>query len=104
MADANCHTEGCLFTGTNSQSNAVAGPCTGTAGYMADAEIKDIMNNSSRVVQNYLDEGSNTNVLVYDNDQWGGWVDSDTKAARKSLYQSLNMGGTTDWATDLQSY
>ncbi|KAG2017090.1 hypothetical protein GB937_005687 [Aspergillus fischeri] len=27
-----------------------------------------------------------------------------TKASRKSLYKGLNMGGTADWATDLQQY
>jgi hypothetical protein len=31
-------------------------------------------------------------------------MDADTKAKRKVLYDTLNMGGTTDWATDLQDY
>lgn len=31
-------------------------------------------------------------------------MDDALKASRKSLYQSLNMGGSADWATDLEAY
>jgi hypothetical protein len=104
MSDASCWTEECTFTGTNTQSNAEEGPCTATAGYIANAEIQDILNNASRVNQNYIDEDSNTNILVYDNVQWIGYMDDSIRASRQSLYQGLNMGGSTDWATDLEAY
>jgi hypothetical protein len=104
MADASCYTEQCFFTGTAAQSTAAEGPCTGTAGYISDAEIKDIINDPSRVNQNYIDTTSNTNVLVYDNIQWVGWMSPEIKTSRRNLYQGLNMGGTTDWATDLEDY
>jgi len=104
MADASCWTEECLFTGTNTQSNAEQGPCTGTAGYIADAEIYDILNDPSRVNQNYVDDVSNSNILVYDNNQWVGYMNPSIKAARQSLYQGLHMGGSTDWASDLEAY
>lgn len=104
MSDASCWTEGCTFTGSKTQSNAEEGPYTATAGYIANAEIQSILNNPSRVNQNYLDDISNTNILVYDNVQWIGYMDDSVKASRQSLYQSLNMGGSTDWATDLETY
>ncbi|KAK3934190.1 hypothetical protein QBC46DRAFT_300262 [Diplogelasinospora grovesii] len=103
MAQAGCYTENCFFTGTATQSNAAKGPCTGTAGYISDAEINDIIN-SGRVNQNYIDGKSNTNILVYDDIQWVGWMSPSVKATRKSLYQSLSMGGTSDWASDLETY
>lgn len=104
MADPGCWTEECLFTGTNTQSDAAQGPCTATAGYIADAEIYDILNDASRVNQNYVDNVSNSNILVYDNNQWVGYMDPSTKATRQSLYQSLSMGGSTVWASDLEAY
>jgi GH18 family chitinase len=104
MADPACWTEECLFTGTNTQSDATEGPCTGTAGYISDAEIYDILNTPSRISQSYVDIGSDSNVLVYDNNQWVGYMNPQIKAARQSLYQGLSMGGTTDWASDLEAY
>ncbi|KAH8703812.1 hypothetical protein BGW36DRAFT_288853 [Talaromyces proteolyticus] len=104
MSDASCWTENCTFTGSSTQSNAEEGPCTATAGYIANAEIQDILNDPSRVNQNFVDDTSNTNILVYDNVQWVGYMDNNIKALRTSLYKSLNMGGSTDWATDLETY
>lgn len=104
MADPACWTEECLFTGTNTQSNTEEGPCTGTAGYIADAETYAILSDSSRANQNYVDVGSDSNILVYDTNQWVGYMSPDIKSARQSLYQGLSMGGTTDWASDLEAY
>lgn len=104
MADGSCHTENCFFyTGTPMVSNAAKGPCTDTAGYIADAEIKDIIK-SGNVNQNYVDPKSNTNILVYNTNQWVGWMSPEIKATRKATYQSLNMGGSTDWASDLEDF
>ncbi|KAF7561921.1 hypothetical protein G7046_g2225 [Stylonectria norvegica] len=104
MAKAGCHTPNCLFTGSPSKSNAKKGICTNTAGYISNAEISAIINTPSRINQNYLDATSNTNILVYDNTQWVAWMGPKTKASRATLYRSLNMGGTSDWATDLERY
>jgi hypothetical protein len=104
MADPGCFTENCFFTGTNAQSNAWAGPCTGTAGYLSDAEIKQIIADPARVNQQYVDDTSQTNVLVFDNGQWVGYMSPEIKSSRQNLYQGMNMGGTTDWATDLEDF
>ncbi len=104
MAEAGCFGPQCTFLGSAGDSHAEPGPCTQTAGYIANAEIQAIIANSSRINQNFLDPDSNTNILVYDNTQWVGWMSDDTKALRTSLYKDLAMGGTSDWATDLQEY
>ena len=103
MAQAGCYTENCFFTGTSTQSDATVGPCTNTAGYISNAEINDILN-SNRINQNYVDGPSNTNILVYDNTQWIGWMSPSIKASRKAVYEVLKMGGASDWASDLASY
>ncbi|OTA05027.1 chitinase [Trichoderma parareesei] len=104
MADADCYGPQCQFLGPPDGSQAAPGRCTQTAGYMSNAEIQEILADSSRVNQNYIDLSSNTNVLVYDDTQWVGWMSNGIKASRASLYKSLAMGGTTNWATDLQEY
>ncbi|KAM0248805.1 hypothetical protein ACHAQJ_009316 [Trichoderma viride] len=86
MAEAGCYGPDCTFLGSADDSQAAPGPY--------------ILANSSRVNQNFIDEASNTNILVYDDIQW---MSNDIKASRASLYKGL-MGGTADWATDLQEY
>ncbi|EKV10555.1 glycoside hydrolase family 18 protein [Penicillium digitatum] len=104
MAEAGCYGPLCKFLGSADDSQADPGPCTQTPGYIANAEIEAILANSSRVTENYIDPTSNTNILVYDDTQWVGWMSDGLKASRRSLYMGLAMGGTTDWATDLQKY
>ncbi|WPG98092.1 glycoside hydrolase family 18 protein [Acrodontium crateriforme] len=104
MAEAGCYGPDCTFLGSADDSQAAPGPCTQTAGYISNAEIEAILVNSSRVNQNFIDPTSNTNILVYDDTQWIGWMSDGIKASRKALYQALAMGGTTDWATDLRQY
>lgn len=104
MANAGCWGPDCLFTGDRSNSDAKKGKCTGTAGYVADAEIGEIMKDPRRVVKSYIDTSSNSDVLVYDDTEWVGYMSSKTKKTRTSLYSAWGMGGTSDWATDLQQY
>ncbi|KAK4098174.1 glycoside hydrolase family 18 protein [Parathielavia hyrcaniae] len=66
MAEAGCWGPRCLFTGGRYDSGAKKGRCTGTAGYIADAEIAEILNDPSRVVTKFVDPSSNTDILVYD--------------------------------------
>ncbi|GFF80120.1 killer toxin subunits alpha/beta [Aspergillus lentulus] len=113
MADPSCHGPECFYTGGPYDSQATPGKCTATGGYISDAEINEILEGSTtngllkrdgRVNQHYVDQTSNSDILVYDNTQWVAYMSPATKASRKSLYKGLNMGGTTDWATDLQQY
>ncbi|KAJ8069027.1 hypothetical protein OCU04_002702 [Sclerotinia nivalis] len=115
MSTVGCYTEECTFTGP--ASGAYAGTCTETPGYIANAEINGIINANGSVLQadgdvlpitvaplTYLDENSYSNIVVYDDTQWIGYMDDENKAARKILYQAYNLGGVSDWAIDLQSY
>ncbi|OAQ63718.2 chitinase [Pochonia chlamydosporia 170] len=104
MAQADCYGPDCFYTGGPLNSGAKKGRCTNTAGYIADAEIKEILKDSSRVNQNYLDGPSNSNILVYDDTQWVSYMSPEVLSTRTQIYKSLNMGGTTNWAIDLEDY
>ncbi|KAI8943235.1 hypothetical protein NX059_001257 [Plenodomus lindquistii] len=107
MAAAGCWGPACLYTGGRESSDAMPGKCTNTAGYIADAEIAEIISGSKRagrVVKSFVDTTSNSDILVYDDTQWVSYMSSATKKTRTSLYSAWGMGGTTDWATDLQKY
>ncbi|KAH0426127.1 glycosylhydrolase family 18-6 [Colletotrichum camelliae] len=104
MAQSGCWGPNCKFTGDRINSNAAKGVCTNTAGYLADAEIAEIIAKKTRVVTQFVDTGSNSDILVYDNNEWVGYMSAATKKSRASLYAAWGMGGTTDWATDLQKY
>jgi hypothetical protein len=74
---------------------------------LSNAEILEIIadrRRSGRVNANYIDADSHTNILVYDDNQWVGWMDDDVKASRMDTYKSFMFGGTADWATDLRTY
>ncbi|AEO69851.1 8553ff05-870f-4b92-b10e-2b4ef4e5facd [Thermothielavioides terrestris] len=103
MTTPGCWGEMCTFGGgPHNESMAEPGPCTGVAGYLSDAEIKDIAASSSRVVTSFFDSKSQTDVLVYDNNQWVGYMSPTTKSNRAALYKSLGLGGVSDWAIDLE--
>lgn len=111
MAQAGCWGAGCTYTGTRLESHATPGRCTGTGGYLADAEIAEIISggthakrDSGRVVTKFLDTSSNSDVLVYDKTQWVAYMSENTKRVRMQLYASLGFAGTTDWASDLQAW
>ncbi|KAL4811649.1 glycoside hydrolase superfamily [Aspergillus spinulosporus] len=101
MAQAGCYGPDCTFTGDRLNSNAKKGRCTGTAGYIADAEIAEILADESRVVRHFVDSSSNSDILVYDETEWVGYMSAKTKRTRTALYVNWGLGGTSDWASDL---
>ncbi|KAJ7660100.1 glycoside hydrolase superfamily [Mycena polygramma] len=100
MTTAGCTGPMCTFTGP--ASGATPGSCTQTAGYIANAEIEKII--AAGGVQTSHDTASDSDILVYNSVQWVGYMSNTTKASRTSVYKGLNMGGTSDWAVDLQSF
>jgi hypothetical protein len=88
----------CTFVGP--ESAATKGECTGTAGYISNAEIDKIIAGGGRA---YYDTNSESDILVYGSD-WVAYMTDETKARRTSLYKGLNFGGTTDWAVDLAKF
>ncbi|KAJ5782879.1 glycoside hydrolase [Penicillium paradoxum] len=98
MSEAGCWAETCSFVGPD--SGAVPGACTNTPGYISNAELASIVENED--VYMYIDESSNSNIMVWNDTQWAAWMDDDVKALRKELYADMNFLGSADWAIDLQ--
>ncbi|KAJ4416952.1 hypothetical protein N0V85_002069 [Neurospora sp. IMI 360204] len=101
MAQKDCTSENCLFTGSPRHSDAAEGRCTRTAGYISNAEINEIIA-TGNVRKLWAREG--TNFLVYNDTEWVAFMDDDMKKMRAQVYDSYNFAGTTDWAVDLQRF
>ncbi|KFY56270.1 hypothetical protein V496_06715 [Pseudogymnoascus sp. VKM F-4515 (FW-2607)] len=101
MSSPGCYGEMCTFTGKI--SGAAKGLCTNEPGYISNVGIA-LIESEGRVNTKYFDNRSQSNILVYDETEWVGYMDDATKASRATLYKSLVMGGTTDWATDLLEF
>lgn len=104
MADGGCYGPDCFYTGGPLDSHAKKGECTDTAGYISDAEIKAIIKTPSRVNKSFLDGTSNSNILVYDDNQWVAWMSPEVLSYRTAVYKAFGMGGTSNWAIDLENY
>ena len=120
MVEPGCTGPECKYMGP--ESGAKKGLCTGTPGYLSDAEINQIIQDGTSTpwkvegedsasslgrregVQVFYDHKSQSNVLVYDDVEWVAYMNRSNKEARKSAYQALNFGGITDWAVDLQEF
>ncbi|KAL3465425.1 hypothetical protein BJX64DRAFT_275079 [Aspergillus heterothallicus] len=71
------------------------------------ADPGDCLNSNAKqgkFIKSFVDTTSNSDILVYNNDEWVGYMSSATKKARTTLYSAWGLGGTSDWATDLQDY
>ncbi|KAG4441995.1 hypothetical protein IFR05_002521 [Cadophora sp. M221] len=100
MSEPGCTSEMCTFTGP--QSGATPGRCTGTPGYVSNAEIKEIISSNPNA-RTWYETQTMTNYLVYGSDRVS-YMDDTNKATRAAAMKALNFGGTTDWAIDLQSF
>ncbi|KAJ4303943.1 hypothetical protein N0V88_001544 [Collariella sp. IMI 366227] len=101
MTTPGCTGPMCTFTGP--ASGATPGRCTGEAGYLANAEISQILASGTNT-QTWHDGVSHSDFLVYDSVQWVAYMNDNTKKTRILLYEQLNMGGVSDWAVDLQAF
>jgi hypothetical protein len=66
MAQDGCWGPMCEFTGSKTQSDATPGRCTKTPGYLAVAEINEIIKLFGGDTQMFHDHESNTDVLLYE--------------------------------------
>ncbi|KAJ4286854.1 hypothetical protein N0V88_007866 [Collariella sp. IMI 366227] len=101
MATKNCVDPICTFTGTNRESQAAAGRCTGTKGYISNAELDEIIQTNTSVKTWSKDM---TDYIVYNDYEWVAYMSDSNKQARSLLYELLAMRGTSDWSVDLQSF
>ena len=91
----------CSFTGPG--STATPGECTGTAGYISNAEIYEIIDLNRSDTTYVFDAASDTDMVFYGTN-WVSYMTDTTKGTRTTFYQGLNFGGTVDWAVDLQQF
>jgi hypothetical protein len=64
MAKPGCWKPMCEFTGSKVLSDATPGRCTKEGGYIANAEINEILL-SGVGMQTFYDESSESNILLY---------------------------------------
>jgi len=100
MTTPGCAGEMCTYGGPI--STASPGECTLTPGYIGNAEINDLIS-QGLANETFCDE-SFSDILVYNDNQWIAYMADDNKATRTTLYTEYSMGGTSDWAIDLQSF
>ncbi|KAJ3497849.1 hypothetical protein NLG97_g1580 [Lecanicillium saksenae] len=105
MSDQSCWGPMCTYTGTRDHSEAYKGRCTGTSGYISNAEMQEIVEDQSYgTIRNYYDRDSDSLILQYGNGNaidWVAYMDDELKESRNSWIQGLNFAGTSDWAVDL---
>ncbi|KAL2814526.1 hypothetical protein BDW59DRAFT_167173 [Aspergillus cavernicola] len=102
MSEKGCAGPDCKYEGKRNESPAKKGDCTDTGGYIADAEIFKIMELGEVDWKMTYDNDSDTNILVYDEVEWVGFMNSSVKGDRVDRYKKLNFAGVSDWAVDLQ--
>ncbi|KXJ93845.1 glycoside hydrolase superfamily [Microdochium bolleyi] len=99
MAQAGCSGPLCKFTGP--ASGALVGRCTREQGVLANAEIAEIIATNPTAQQSFL---AGSDILVYNGTQYVSYMKETTKASRIAGFKALNLGGTCDWAIDLQRF
>ncbi|OBS25972.1 hypothetical protein FPOA_06504 [Fusarium poae] len=114
MADKSCTGPHCLFTGSFSESDAEPGQCTGTGGYISNAELDEIWQMASEgvegvVAKRWHDTKTHSDIMTYGTlgngmTDWAAYMSDKTKEERVAWVKTLNFGGTTDWAIDLAGY
>lgn len=67
MATPGCHTEQCTFTGP--ESDARPGRCTGTPGYLANVEIREIVGSGKFSIEEFYSQEAG-DILVYGGTEW----------------------------------
>jgi hypothetical protein len=124
MASPGCWGPLCEFTGSRTQSDAHPGRCTNTSGYIAYAEINEIIKRHDDI-RIFHDHKSNTDVMLYNGQHisrlfpkiscvlakicfavgdYVSYMTPVTKDTRRSDWKGLHFAGTIDWAVDLQEY
>lgn len=98
MSTPGCYGPMCTYTGPGE-----AGECTQTPGYIAQAEINQIIA-TNPTAQVLSDAASNSAILVYNGTQWVGYLDVASRGDRTDLYEYIGFGGTSEWAIDLESF
>lgn len=65
MKEDGCWGPMCEFTGSRTQSDAKPGRCTKTGGYLAYAEIIEIIGRGNDI-RTFHDDNSNSDIMLYE--------------------------------------
>ncbi len=95
LADNSCNYMGCSFSGPSKPA-----PCTNFEGVMSHREIKQLIKDKGLTPT--LVAEAQVKQVTWD-DQWIGYDDDDTIAAKIRMANSLCMGGTMIWSIDFDS-
>ena len=98
MADPSCTGPMCRYT----SRGADPGVCTGTSGYIAQAELEATQPAGTTVA--WRDAASLTDIMTYGNGSWVAYLNEQNKATRIQLFKQLRFGGSAEWAIDLASF
>ncbi|KAK3896844.1 killer toxin subunits alpha/beta, partial [Staphylotrichum tortipilum] len=105
LAQAGCEGPMCTFLGGRTSSQAAPGRCTGTGGYLANAEIDEIIDIYPDDAKSWHDGDTNSDMLLYGGGvEWVAYMTPLTKRTRRDYWKSMGFAGTVDWAVDLQSF
>ncbi|KUM66694.1 hypothetical protein ACN42_g386 [Penicillium freii] len=113
MTDPSCTGPMCTYTGTFNHSTAEVGTCTNTAGYIANAELNQIIEGATAGITRYQarswhDDESDSDMMVYGTSgkitSWVAYMNDTTKSNRIDWVKDLNFGGVSDWAIDLEDW
>jgi chitinase len=98
LAVPGCSDLNCQFT----QKDAKIGRCTQAAGILALGEINEIIGLNAPGTSHWYDAPSDSNIMLYGNNQWVAYMSPDIKATRTAKYKDLGFGGVVDWSVDQQ--
>jgi GH18 family chitinase len=79
MTTPGCYGPDCTYT----SAGGAPGKCTATSGYLANAEINQIISTDSSAQVINLDDDLSS-ILIYDSDQWVSYMTDDQKSQRSS--------------------
>lgn len=104
LADPSCTGPSCRTKGKRDEASlhSTRGLCTNIAGYIGNAEVVAIAQSSGNKF--WYDKESDTQMVTYDRDSWVAFMTPEIKASRKKKFKNLNLGGTGDFAVDLDTF
>ncbi|KAL8833094.1 MAG: hypothetical protein Q9170_004503 [Blastenia crenularia] len=95
LSDKSCNYFGCKFSGPSKPAQ-----CTNFDGVMSNREIKQLI--KAKSLTPTLIKDAQVKQVTWD-DQWIGYDDNDTYAAKIQAANSLCIGGTMIWSIDFDS-
>ncbi|KAK2742839.1 hypothetical protein FQN57_005130 [Myotisia sp. PD_48] len=94
LADSGCRSPGCPFRG-----GAEPGPCSATSGVLMYYEIQALLKQHPELKPVH-DEGAAVKYLVFKDNQWVSYDDSDTFKQKINWANKIGIGGSIIWAAD----